>query len=149
MASNPEIHFTNRQSRHSVNESRLVDAARRVFDSVGIASGEVSIAVVDDAEIHAVNRQHLEHDYPTDVISFVFDHNDGHLDGEIVVSADYAAAEAERYGWSAENELLLYVVHGALHLIGYDDTNEEAAREMRNQERVVLATFGLIPPGRD
>lgn len=149
VAGDVRIHFANRQASHAVDGARLAEAARRVFAAAGVATGEVSIAVVDDAEMHALNRLHLDHDYPTDVLSFVFDYEAQHLEGEIVVSADYAAAEAPRYQWGAENELLLYVVHGALHLVGYDDTNDAAARAMRAQERATLATFGLIPPGRD
>jgi probable rRNA maturation factor len=126
----------------------MLQAVRQALELAGVASGEVSIAVVDDAEMHALNRQHLKHDYPTDVLSFLLERDGDRLEGEIVVSADYAAAEAERHGWPAENELLLYAVHGALHLVGYDDTSPAAAEAMRRQERAILATFALHPPGR-
>lgn len=143
-----EVACANLQPR-KLNEARLVDGARRVLSAAGIASGEVSLTIVDDAQMHELNRRHLQHDYPTDVLSFLLEREDDRLDGEIIVSADYAAGEAAKYGWLADDELLLYVVHGALHLVGYDDTNAPAAAKMRRQEREILATFGLTPPGRD
>jgi probable rRNA maturation factor len=105
----------------------------------------VSIAVVDNAEIHALNRRHLQHDYPTDVLSFLLEETGERLEGEIVASAQTAAAQAARYGWSAEDELLLYVIHGALHLVGYDDQTPEAQERMRRRESQLLAHFGLTP----
>jgi len=132
------------QDRHEVDEQRLVSAAREVVQSAGYRAGEISIAVVDDEQMHALNRRHLEHDYPTDVLSFVFE-DDGRLEGEIIVSADYASREAARFGWSTMDELLLYVIHGSLHLIGYDDQTPDAKALMREQEIKFLRHFGLEP----
>jgi probable rRNA maturation factor len=61
------------------------------------------------------------------------------LDGEIVVSAETAASSCAEHGTTPENELLLYVVHGALHLVGYDDRDDASRAEMRRREREVLA----------
>jgi probable rRNA maturation factor len=143
-----DISCANLQSR-PIDESRLINALRTVLSTAGATRGEISLTIVDNARIHELNRQHLAHDYPTDVLSFLLDRDDDRLDGEIIVSADYAAEEAKRYGWPMEDELLLYVVHGALHLVGYDDTIPDAAAEMRRQERAILGMFGLNPPGRE
>ena len=148
MADDLDISCANLQAQ-PVDEQRLMNAVRAVLHSAHVVRGEISLTIVNDARMQELNREHLEHDYPTDVLSFLLDHSYDRLDGEIIVSADYAAAEAAHYGWEMENELLLYVVHGALHLIGYDDTTPEAAAHMRAQERLQLATFGLSPPGRD
>jgi probable rRNA maturation factor len=138
----------NDQSRVSVDESLLRSLLQRVFRDSNFNSGEVSVAIVDAATIHRLNREYLEHNYPTDVISFVYSAEQNLLEGEIIASADYAAEEAARYGWPAEHELLLYLVHGALHLVGYDDLDPDSAAVMRRREREVLAGFGLNPPGR-
>jgi probable rRNA maturation factor len=92
-----------------------------------------------------LNRQYLEHDYPTDVLSFVLaeDAAAKSLDGEIIVSADYAAREADRYDWTAGDELLLYVIHGALHLVGHDDATPMGKQAMREAETKYLRQFGL------
>lgn len=128
-----------------VDAKRLRRAVKAILTDAGISKGEVSIAIVDDAKMHELNRRYLDHDYPTDVLSFVLEEGEGRLDGQIVVSADYAAREAARYGWNADDELLLYTIHGALHLVGYDDLNPSGKQEMRQQELKYLAQFGLTP----
>ena len=64
----------------------------------------------------------------------------------VIVSADTAASESTRYGWPAEHELLLYVIHGVLHLVGYDDKSEATTARMRQAESEQLAKFGLTAP---
>ena len=140
-----EIEITNRQSSHDINEVRLESAVRAVLDEEGISAGSVSIAVVDDTTIHQLNRRWLQHDWATDVLSFALERGEGYLEGDVVVSADTAAATARRYDWSTADELLLYVLHGTLHLVGYDDTTPQARAEMREQERRYLAGFNLTP----
>jgi probable rRNA maturation factor len=142
------IECTNLHPAAQVDGERLCEAARRVIDRAGIVGGEISITVVDDGRMHEINLAYLQHDYPTDVLSFLLDRRDRSLEGEVIVSADYAAQQAEQYEWDAANELLLYVVHGCLHLVGYDDTTPTEAERMRGAEREILATFGLNPPGR-
>ena len=115
------IECNNRQTTHLVEESRLIQAAKRILADAQITTGEISLAIVDDPRMHELNRQYLQHDYPTDVLSFILEEDEGFLDGEVIVSADYAAREAAQFGWSTDDELLLYVIHGLLHLVGYDD----------------------------
>src|SRR5436190_952467 len=110
------IPLANNQTRHPVAEKTLVQAVRNVLESRGIVQGEISLAVVDNAVMHELNRRYLQHDYPTDVLSFVLEQSPNALEGEIIVSADYAAQEAPKYGWTIREELVLYVIHGALHL---------------------------------
>ncbi len=139
------IDITIEHDRFAVDENRLREAVRAILTEEGIASATISVAVVDDATIHNINREFLSHDYSTDVISFVLGEDGGHLDGEIVISADTAIASAGCFGWAAEHELLLYAIHGALHLVGYDDLSEQTLTEMRARERHYLAYFGLQP----
>jgi probable rRNA maturation factor len=140
-----DVQIAQEQEAHDVDEQRLVLAAQSVIAEAGYTAGEISIAVVDDAQMHELNRRHLDHDFPTDVLSFVFAADGDHLEGEIIVSADYAAREAERFGWSVMDELLLYVIHGSLHLVGYDDQTRESKAAMREQEIKFLRQFGLEP----
>jgi probable rRNA maturation factor len=139
------IEIANDQSRVSVDESRLRDAVGRILREEAIRSAEISLAVVDDATLQKLHHEYLDDDTPTDVMSFVLDRDAGHLAGEVVASADTAVAAAEEFGWSADDELLLYIIHGTLHLVGYDDTTPEARSEMRERERRHLARFDLKP----
>lgn len=93
------------------------------------------MALVDDATIAELHERFLGKPGPTDVLSFPH--------GEVVVSADTARREAERRGIKPLHELLLYVVHGALHLDGHDDRQPKDRAKMRAAERRVLTTLGL------
>lgn len=140
-----DIDFSNRQTKHPVDEARLVAAVRLVLTEEGIAHGSISLAVVDDPTIHQLNRRYLQHDYPTDVLSFVLDQGPPGLEGEVIVSADMAAATCHRYRWRSQDELLLYVIHGTLHLVGYDDHEASDLAAMRACERRYLGHFQLSP----
>jgi probable rRNA maturation factor len=102
-----------------------------------------------------LNRRHLNHDYETDVLSFLFDAEPEfaststgprgkgrRIDGEIVISAEMAVQSAPRFDWSPFDELTLYLVHGLLHLCGYDDLTEPERRLMRRRERAILKLLG-------
>ncbi len=143
-----EVDIADRQRSLVLDEPRLLQAVRNVLAAEGIRSAQVSLAVVDDPTMHELNRQYLNHDYPTDVLSFVLERSEHALEGEIIVSADTAIGQAQRYGWSPASELLLYVVHGALHLAGHDDASPADRRRMQEQERIHLASFGLKVPYR-
>jgi probable rRNA maturation factor len=140
-----EVEISDCQSRLAVDEGRIAEAAQRILAEAGVSSASLSVAIVDDPQIHELNRRHLSHDYPTDVLSFVLEQDDASLEGEVIVSADTAAAQGGRYGWKAEDELLLYVIHGLLHLVGHDDATPQARAIMRSAERRHLAAFGLAP----
>jgi len=140
------IAIADEQQRLQIDGGRLKTAVRQILADAKITSADVSLALVDDATIHELNRQYLGHDYPTDVISFVLDHTAGRLEGEVIVSTDTAATTAARLGWPPEDEVLLYVVHGILHLVGHDDQDPDSLAAMRAAERHCLAGFGLKPP---
>ena len=132
----------------SVDRERLREAVASVLAGAGLQEAQVSLAIVDDATIRELNRRYLNHDDATDVLSFLLEREGGRLEGEIVVSRDTAARSAPDYGWLPQDELLLYVIHGALHLVGLDDRTPQAAAEMRRQEQHYLRQFGLEPSPR-
>ncbi|MFM8399780.1 MAG: rRNA maturation RNase YbeY, partial [Pirellula sp.] len=101
----------------------------------GWQDGEISIPIADYAQVHEVNRQSLKHDYPTDVISFDTTESDEYLEGVIIASADTAFEVANKNQWPASHELLLYIIHGMLHVIGLDDTTPAQSKKMRSEER--------------
>jgi probable rRNA maturation factor len=136
-----DIALVNEQLLHPVNDAQLCEAARAVLREAGFASAAISIAVVDDSSIHELNRRYLEHDWPTDVLSFVLDERGDHLEGEVIISADTAARAAAEVGWPAAAEQLLYVVHGMLHLVGYRDKTPADLQKMRAAEAKYLQQF--------
>src|SRR6476619_6969707 len=106
----------------SIDRPRLKEVARTVLEGEGVNAAAISLAFVDNATIHRLNKQFLEHDEPTDVITFPLS-GDGAktLEGEIVVGAEVARSRATEMGHDEQHELALYVIHGLLHLCGYDD----------------------------
>jgi probable rRNA maturation factor len=130
------------QSGATINERRLAAAVQLAFADAACSIATVSVAIVDDSTIHRLNRQFLEHDYATDVLSFVLQERPI-LEGEIIASSDAAERAAAEAGWSAQDELLLYVVHGSLHLVGHRDQCDDDAAAMRAAERSILERLGV------
>jgi probable rRNA maturation factor len=125
-----------------IHRGRMREIVRAVLAGQEVHDAEISLAFVDNATIHRLNHQFLDHDEPTDVLSFPL--GDGKmLAGELVVGVEVALDQAQARGHSVEFELALYVIHGLLHLCGYDDGTMEAARAMRERERHYLGVLGL------
>ena len=121
------IHLTNEQGRVVIPAARVRRLARRLA-----GRRSLSIAFVTNAAMRKINRRFLKHDFATDVLSFPLG---GDPWGELVISADYAAQEAGSRGIPVEEELLRYVAHGILHLLGYDDHDPgKKARMWKRQE---------------
>jgi probable rRNA maturation factor len=133
------IDVANEQELLPIDARQLRRAVRSVLEGEGLTAASVSVAVVDNAAIHRLNAKYLDHDEPTDALSFVLEATPGRVEGQIIVSAEMAAARAAEFEWTANDELLLYVIHAALHLAGYDDTTKAAAARMRQKERRYLA----------
>ena len=180
------IAFTNRQRILRVDFRRLGRLARSVLTREEVARAEISVAIVDDPQIHALNREFLKHDFPTDVISFRLDEDKmpqdrarsprlagapaarrvgthgransaprvlrrgagKSIDGEIVISAETACLVAGDYGTTPAAELALYLVHGLLHLCGYDDASPSEKRLMRRREAEALHDWNVSARGR-
>ncbi len=140
------VEVSNRQELLPIDQERIGAVIRAVLQGEGLASAIISVGIVDDPAIHALNVQYLAHDYATDVLSFLLDETDQGPEGEIIVSAEMAARQAPRFAWRAEDELTLYLVHGALHLLGYDDHDAADAARMRQKEQFYLARLGCHRP---
>jgi probable rRNA maturation factor len=134
--------IANRQKKLPLDRRRMRRAVEAILCDAGIEDAQISIAVVDDAAIARLHERFLGDPEPTDVLSFLFDRSEEGLEGEIVVSADTARAVAPRFDATADEELLRYVIHGALHLVGYDDATPRSRAIMRKQERKHLTQSG-------
>lgn len=147
-----EVSVHDDQTAVDVRSEWLAQIAEQVLRTESVASAQLSIALVDDATIHHVNRQFLQHDYATDVISFLLDSGDIRdgsaadgrwIEGEIVISGETAARSAKEIGCPAGQELALYLVHGLLHLCGYDDQTPADQARMRDREKSHLKKCGF------
>ncbi|MCL6452449.1 MAG: rRNA maturation RNase YbeY [Alicyclobacillus sp.] len=127
--------------------TRVLMAAGR---QLGV-SGEVSVSLVSDEEIHDLNRTYRQVDRPTDVLSFPLREGGAQADvpdqpeplGDIVVSVPTAVRQAAEYGHSLQREVGFLLVHGMLHLLGYDHQTEAEEAEMTRLQEAVLTDLGL------
>lgn len=140
-----EIEVANRQRHLKVRPARLRQLVRHVLESEAVERAGMSLAIVDDQAMQELHRRFLNVDCPTDVLSFLLSDEGGPLEGEVVVNAQQALRVADRMGGAAEEELLLYVVHGTLHLCGYDDRTRADAAVMRQRQAALLAHWDIFP----
>lgn len=125
------------------DSKRFHAAAQWICQQFNFQELSASISVVDSETIHQLNVEHLGHDWTTDVISFEFERDEQSLDGEIIASADMAEKLCKTAGWSQADELLLYVIHGLLHLTGLDDESDAERIAMREWEQACLIALDV------
>ena len=145
---------SNRQRAKKVNSRLLKQIVNDLFAELGIAEAELGIALVGAKEMARVNWQFLQHEGSTDVITF--DYSDSADDdarrlkseksepphagsgkfirGELFICVDDAVTQAREFGTGWQSEVVRYVVHGVLHLLGYDDLEPALRREMKREE---------------
>ena len=143
MSASPHVEVLVRQRRHRVDRARVAALAAHVLRAEKRADAALSVTIVSDRRIAALHREYLDVPGPTDVISFPLG-TPGDPDpmlGEVVVSADTAAREAKARRLPFERELLLYVAHGTLHLLGYDDHEPRERDRMHRRQEALLARF--------
>ena len=129
------IYLTNEQKKVPIPAAKVRRLAAQI-----LGKKNLSVAFVTNAAIRKINRKFLRHDFATDVISFPLDSD---LVGELVISAEYAVAEAAKRKIPVEEELLRYVAHGILHLLGYDDHRPADRKRMwARQERELRRMLG-------
>lgn len=127
-----------------IDRARMRQAVRTVLAGEEVANYEISLAFVDNPTIHRLNQRYLQHDAPTDVLSFpLSEPNAAPLAGELVLGVEVAAECAAARGHDVQTELTLYVIHGLLHLCGYDDHEDADRVVMRQRERHYLQQLGL------
>lgn len=129
------VAIANLQRGLPLPEARVRRLVGRVLRGERRPRARISLAVIDDRRIRALNRKFLRHDYATDVLAFKLD--DGFF-GEVVVSATTARREARSRGIGAQEELLRYVAHGVLHLLGYEDKTPAGRRAMWKKQETYL-----------
>ncbi|MBW2631173.1 MAG: rRNA maturation RNase YbeY [Deltaproteobacteria bacterium] len=134
---------TNKQTVIDVDLPRIKHSSDKILRILENEDSEISLTFVDDAGITEINRQYLGRDYPTNVIAFSM--NEGEFGdvnpnilGDIIISTETALRDAEAGGLSLEDELDYLIIHGVLHLLGYDHELPGEAKKMREKEKEIF-----------
>ncbi|MGB0654332.1 MAG: rRNA maturation RNase YbeY [Pirellulales bacterium] len=153
-----KVVLCNRQRKTAVCSKTLKRLLLVAMDALGMTDSDISLAIVDDKAIAVLHETWLGISGPTDVLSFdlsssehakTSQHGKRHgIHGEIIASAETALREARVYSWSSEHELTYYLIHGLLHLVGYDDQTPSERISMRRKERAMMKVIGLPSPPR-
>ena len=141
--------FIESESDQTFPKELLERAARAVLDLSASPDADMTIVLVEDARIQALNRDFLAHDAPTDVLSFPADEPDPETGrrylGDVVISLARAAEQARERGHAFEAEMQLLVVHGVLHLLGHDHAGPEEKERMWAAQAGALERLGVSP----
>ncbi len=142
------IEIANLQKHYEIKKSKIKDAVEEVLGKEG-KDANLSFAFVDNNEIKKLNKRYFDSDEVTDVIAFPLSNRKNVISGEIIVSVETAVDTAGKGRINIEGEILLYVVHGLLHLLGYSDGNKEDSKAMHDKESRILKSLGYNVPKVD
>jgi probable rRNA maturation factor len=134
-----EVLIEDRQNRHRLPEQKILTTARRILNALGYPDAQLSILIVDDTQIAEFNLAYLNHAGPTNVISFPmqegpFSGISPDLLGDVVISADTAHREAVEAGVQMAERFNQLLIHGILHLTGYDHVHSEEEAAVMEQK---------------
>jgi probable rRNA maturation factor len=130
-----EISLKNLQKKVPIPQSKILKVVKAAFRKLELLHCGLSIVFVGPKRMRTINKQYLNHDYVTDVLTFDFGKNQ---QGEIIICPHIAAAYAKAHQTSTGNEIILYVIHGILHLAGFDDHKPKDMLQMRIMENELL-----------
>jgi len=134
-----KIEIANLQPRNIFPERLIRYVVNQVLSAERVRRAHVSLAFVCDRRMQSLNKKFLNHDYPTDVLAFNMGNREGRkLDAEIIISTATAWRQAREFGSTFERELTLYIIHGLLHVLGYDDHSTRDTRKMRQREELLM-----------
>jgi probable rRNA maturation factor len=136
-----KIWIRNREKRIPLNLGKIRRAAQRLLTELGLLEAELSLLFVNDLQIQALNRRYLRRDKPTNVLAFPMRKGEfptlhPHLLGDLVISVETAKRQSNRFGLDDMEMVILLMVHGVLHLIGYEhEGTKKGAREMTLKQK--------------
>ncbi|MDB5034887.1 MAG: rRNA maturation RNase YbeY [Chlorobi bacterium] len=135
---NLDITVINAHPRTRLRREAIGASVERVLTAGKVRSATVNVILVDDDELLRMNREHLKHDYYTDVITFLLEEKP--LEGEIYISVDRAREQAAEYKVGLYEEIKRLAIHGTLHLLGHDDATGPQREAMSRLEERFLGS---------
>jgi len=121
-----------------IPESKTTQIVNNILSDYKVDTALINLIYVNDKDIHEINKEFLDHDYPTDVLTFVLDEDE--KEAEIIIGVETALENSKEYNATHESELLRLAAHGVLHLLGHDDHSDEDRAAMHELENKYLGT---------
>ena len=125
-------------SKLPISRTSIQALISRVFKSENVKLNALDINMVNNSKIRKINRDFLKHDYFTDIITFPYENDRNKIEGEIFISLDTVRKNSDLYDVSYTQELKRVIIHGALHLVGYNDKTEKEKEAVRKKENFYL-----------
>lgn len=138
-----KLNIINLQKLHFIDKNRVKKLISSIL-KVEKKNAELNLVFIDNKKIKKINKTFLGHNFATDVISFAYNNAslENNISGEIIISVEMAVELAQKLKCTIEGEIALYLVHGLLHLLGYNDKLKKDARKMHQREKELLSMYG-------
>jgi probable rRNA maturation factor len=138
-----KLNIINLQKLHFIDKNRVKKLISSIL-KVEKKNAELNLVFTDNKKIKKINKTFLGHNFVTDVISFGYNNVslENNISGEIIISVEMAVKLAQKLKCTIEGEIALYLVHGLLHLLGYNDKLKKDARKMHQREKELLSMYG-------
>ena len=140
------VHAVNDKSRQKSFKQRTKQLVKNILKKEELKCSYINLVFCDDEKIRDINKKYLKHDYETDVLTFYDKDEDGLIESDVIVSVDTVLENSKRYKIRFEDELNRVVVHGVLHLCGYDDDTRSDKIKMRKKENFYLDLIATKTP---
>ncbi len=134
--------FYDNTSFRLLGSRKAISLVREVIRKENRISGDLSFIITDDESLKQINMQFLGHNYYTDVITFNYNSGDT-INGEVYISIDTVKRNSINYNVSLKNEVFRVIIHGVLHLIGYNDKSERERKKMRDLENFWMNSIDI------
>ena len=130
--------------QNKIKKSNVHDLIKSLSVELNFLVSNLEINFISGEDIHAINKSYLKHDYTTDIITFNYSDSLQQIDGEIFISIDDALSNSKKFRVTLSDELVRLVIHGILHLLGYDDQNLTDQKIMKRLENKLLSKNNFI-----
>ena len=130
--------------QNKIKKSKVHDLIKSLSVELNFLVSNLEINFISGENIHTINKSYLKHDYTTDIITFNYSDSLQQIDGEIFISIDDALSNSKKFKVTLSEELVRLVIHGILHLLGYDDQNLTDKKIMKRLENKLLSKNNFI-----
>ena len=131
-------------SQNIINKKKIHQLVKELSHSLSFKLASLEINFISGNEIQSLNKTHLKHDYSTDIITFTYSSDKNLIDGELFISIDDAVINSKRFKVTFSEEIGRLVIHGILHILGYDDQITSEKKIMKRMENKLLSTYKFI-----